>query len=96
MSLFEKSREKTYQEIEERTLKIPFKEHSELFKHTSNVVQAPELTEDQVTLLKKAYASSKSVPRQNGRNRWREKAGHATNMLLEQKFEKGFAYIYLY
>ena len=54
MSLFEKSREKTYQEIEERTLKIPFKEHSELFKHTSNVVQAPELTEDQVTLLNEA------------------------------------------
>ena len=61
--------EKTYQEIEERTLKIPFKELSELFKHTSNVVQEPELTEDQITLLKKAYTSSKSLPRQNGRNR---------------------------
>ena len=96
MSLFEKSREKTYQEIEERTLKIPFKELSELFKHTSNVVQEPELTEDQITLLKKAYASSKSVPRQSGRNRWREKAGHASNMLLEQNFEKRFAYIYLF
>ena len=55
-----------------------------MFKSDDKVVEEPELTDDQITILKKAYALSKSVPRQSGRNRWREKSGFAPNMLIEE------------
>ena len=43
-----------------------------------------ELTDDEELILSKAYVLSKSVPRQSGRNRWRERAGFAPNMLSEE------------
>ena len=43
-----------------------------------------ELTDDEDLILSKAYVLSKSVPRQSGRNRWRERAGFAPNILSEE------------
>ena len=88
--LSRKAEEKSYQSIEERSLKISFKEIQKLFqKAGENACVSPDeeesvLNDEQTTLLKKAYALSKSVPRQSGRNKWREKAGFNPNMLTEE------------
>ena len=39
-------------------------------------------TDEEISILEKAFALSKCVPRQSGRNVWREKAGFAPNMML--------------
>jgi hypothetical protein len=76
--------DKSYQEMDQRSLKISFQELCELFQKDNHCEIAVELTEDEQLFLNKAYALSKSVPRQSGRNRWREKAGFAPNMLSEE------------
>ena len=87
--LSRKEEEKSYQSIEERSLKISFKEIQKLFQKAGENSVSPDeedavLNDEQTTLLKNAYALSKSVPRQSGRNRWREKAGFNPNMLTEE------------
>ena len=42
------------------------------------------ITETEETILKKAYALSSSLPRQAGRNKWREKSGFTPNMLPQE------------
>ena len=79
-----KTFDKSYQEMDQRYLKVSFKELCELFQKDHSHSETPELTDDEQVILKKAYALSKSVPRQSGRNRWREKAGFAPNMLSEE------------
>ena len=77
---------KSYQDLDKRYLKISFKELCEIFKSESTLENDDfEISEEQQALLNKAYALSKSIPRQSGRNRWRLKAGHAPNMLTEKK-----------
>ena len=77
---------KSYQDLDRRYLKISFKELCEIFKSDS-FLENDEfvISEEQLALLNKAFALSKEVPTQSGRNRWRAKPGHAPNMLAQNK-----------
>ena len=76
-----KDSKKSYQVLEKRNLKLTIQDlcqifHSDAPSETST--SCPVTSEDDDVVLKRAFALSKSDPRQIGRNRWRE------NMVMHQ------------
>ena len=74
---------KSYQDLDERDLKISLEELCKIFHSDSNDEEDVSPTDEESEFLSKAYNLSKSVPRQTGRTKWRAKAGHAPDMLPE-------------
>ena len=74
---------KSYQEIQERKIKIHFKELCTLF--VSSKDHDLVMTDEEKCVLQKAFTISKSVPRRSGRNYWKEQAGYAPSMMTMAK-----------
>ena len=74
---------KSYQDIQERKIKIHFKELCRLFSSTENDGEKVELDDEDHSILEKAFSISKSVPRKSGRSIWRENALHPPTMMVQ-------------
>ena len=81
-----KDSKKSYQVLEKRNLKLTIQDLCQIFHSDApfeTSTSCPVTSEDDDVVLKRAFALSKSDPRQIGRNRWRENHGYAPNMLPE-------------
>ena len=91
-----KVRDKGYQALGERDMRLTIQDMKEIFsvkKEDSEPTTADAEDDCESPILKQAYYISKSVPRQSNRCKWRQKSGHAPDMLLPLEQNKGRLYV---
>ena len=80
----EKLQDKGYQDLHGNRCPISLKDMKEIFMYNEVEEVENDISEDDMTLLKKANLISRSVPRQSNRAKYREKSGFEPNMLFDE------------